>query len=77
MTETTTRRKFVWGGLRLFLGITQMTLALVGLGLMLMVGFRPVTWIFFAAAKIVTITSLLIYKRRPDHPLGKGNTYAI
>lgn len=75
MTERIKRHKFIWGGLRLFLGVTQMTLALVGLGLLLTAGFRPITWIFIAAAAIVTITSRLIYKGCPDPHLGKGDTY--
>ena len=52
--------KFVWGWLRLILGMAQMTLAMTTAGLFLLVGFRPVTWIFLAIVTLLTIASRLL-----------------
>ena len=57
-------QKFVWGWLRLVLGIAQMTLAITTFGLFLLVGFRPVTWIFFAVTTTLMILSRILYRGR-------------
>jgi hypothetical protein len=43
-----------------------MTLAITTGGLLLLIGFHYVTWIFFAVTMSLTITSRLLYHRRKD-----------
>ena len=59
-----TRQKFIWGWLRLILGVGQMTLALATAGLLFLVGLHAVTWIFLATTMILTITSRVLYHGR-------------
>jgi hypothetical protein len=59
-----TRQKFVWGWLRLVLGVGQMTLAVATAGLLFLVGLHAATWIFLADTTILTITSRLLYHGR-------------
>jgi hypothetical protein len=61
--------KLVWGWLRLLLGLAQMCLATIGLILLITLGVHPLTLLFVAAATIATISSLLLYRKRPDHKL--------
>lgn len=59
-----TREKFVWGWLRLVLGVGQMTLAIATVGLLFLVGFRALTWVFLAITTVLTITSRVLYHGR-------------
>jgi len=59
-----TPQKFIWGWVRLALGVGQMTLALATAGLLFLVGLHAVTWIFLAVTMILTITSRLLYHGR-------------
>ena len=70
--NATTQHKVVWGGLRFFLGLAQMWLALVGLVLLVSIGLRPVTYLFVGAATAATVTSRLLYRGRPGHDLKGG-----
>ena len=58
--------KLIWGWLRLFLGWTQMSLAAVGLGALLVLGNHPVTWAFGIGATLATIVSRMLYHGKPD-----------
>ena len=71
MPEPTTRHRFVWGWLRLFLGWAQMSLAAAGLGALLTAGNHPVTWAFVIGATVATVISRLLYHGRPDPQLPK------
>lgn len=59
-----TRQKFVWGWLRLILGVGQMTLAIATVGLLFLIGLHALTWIFLAITTILTITSRVLYRGR-------------
>lgn len=59
-----TRQKFVWGWLRLVLGVGQMTFAIATAGLLFLVGLHTLTWIFLAITTMLTITSRLLYHGR-------------
>lgn len=63
------RQKFVWGWLRLVLGVGQMTLALATAGLLFLVGLHTVTWFFLVITTILTITSRWLYHghKAQDH----------
>jgi hypothetical protein len=61
-----TPHKFVWGWLRLFLGWAQMSFAILGGVFLLVVGVRPITWVFVIAAATSTVASRLIYRGRKD-----------
>lgn len=67
------RHKFIWGWLRLFLGWLQMSLAATGVLLLVAIGLRPLTLVVFAATVLATVTSLLLYRRRPDPMIKKGD----
>lgn len=56
-----TRQQYVWGWLRLVLGVGQKTLALATAGLLFLIGLHAVTWIFLAITTILTITSRVLY----------------
>ena len=58
------RQKFVWGWLRLILGVGQMTLAIATVGLLFLVGLHALTWTFLAITTILTITSRVLYRGR-------------
>lgn len=64
LSRSGARQNFVWGWLRVALGIGQMTLAIATGGLLLLIGFHYITWIFFAVTMILTITSRLLYHGR-------------
>ena len=64
MTNGNTKQRFVWGWLRLVLGIAQMTLAIATFGLFLLAGFRPITWILFAVTTVLLIVSRTLYRGR-------------
>ena len=65
-------QRFVWGSLRLVLGIAQMTLAITTFGLFLLVGFRAVTWIFFSVTTTLMILSRILYHgRKGPNRIGK------
>lgn len=59
-----TRQKIVWGWLRVFLGITQMSLAAATLGALLTVGTRPVTWALAGGTVTALVISRLLYRGR-------------
>ena len=60
----TTHHPLIWGWLRLFLGILQISLSVAGITALFKIGFRPLTWGFVAGAAIATIMSLLLYRGR-------------
>ena len=64
LSRSAARQKIVWGWLRVALGIGQMTLAIAMGGLLLLMGFHYITWIFFAITMILMITSRLLYHGR-------------
>jgi hypothetical protein len=70
VTDTTSRdklalrEKLVWGWLRLFLGITQMMLVALSLGLLLTTGLKPTTYAVIAGATLATVISRLLYRGR-------------
>lgn len=66
MVNASTQHKLVWGGLRFFLGLAQMWLAIAGLTLLVMVGLRAVTIVVVIAATVATIISRLPYRGKPD-----------
>ena len=70
--NATTQHKLVWGGLRFFLGLAQMWLALGALALLVTIGLRPVTYVFAGAATAATIISRFLYRGRPGHELKGG-----
>ncbi|KAB8333637.1 hypothetical protein SD80_012655 [Scytonema tolypothrichoides VB-61278] len=57
---------FIWGWLRIFLGITQTVLAATGVLMFLSVGSRPITLIVIGGALSATIISRLLYKGKSD-----------
>ena len=67
--NASTQHNVVWGGLRFFLGLTQMWLALAGLTLLVIVCLRPVTVALVIAATVATVVSRLLYRGRPDPEL--------
>jgi len=65
-------QRFVWGWLRLVLGIAQMTLAITTFGMFLIVGFHPITWILFAVTTTLLIVSRILYRgRKGPNGIGK------
>ena len=64
MTNSNAKQRFVWGWLRLVLGIAQVTLAIATFGLFLLVGFHPVTWILFTVTTVLLIVSRILYRGR-------------
>ncbi|HSB12619.1 MAG TPA: hypothetical protein VLM38_24225 [Blastocatellia bacterium] len=57
-------QNLMWRWLRLVLGLAQMWLAAAGLGLLLIAGLRPITWLFLIAASAATVISRLLYRGR-------------
>ena len=68
----TTYHRLIWGWLRLFLGMLQISLSVAGITALFKIGFRPLTWAFVAGATIATISSLLLYRGR-SHDKGTRN----
>lgn len=66
MVNASTQHEVVWGGLRFFLGLAQMWLAIVGLTLLALVGLRPVTLAVVIAATVARVVSRLLYRSRPN-----------
>lgn len=64
--NASTRHKVVWGGLRFFLGLAQMWLAIAGVTLLVMVGLQTVTVVVVIAATVAAVISRLLYRGRPD-----------
>lgn len=62
-----TRHIFIWGWLRIFLGITQTVLAATGVLMFFTVGSRPMTLIVVGGALTATIISRLLYKGKSDN----------
>lgn len=60
--NASTRHKLIWGGLRFFLGLAQMWLAVAGLTLLVIVGLRAVTFVVVMAATVATIISRSLYR---------------
>ncbi len=63
------RHTFIWGWVRIFLGVIQTSLAAAGIWLLLTVGSRPITLIVVGGALTATIISRFIYKVRSDPAL--------
>ena len=57
---------FVWGWMRLAIGLAQMGFALAGAIMLLSNGFCPAMWICFAFASAATILSRFLYGRPKD-----------
>lgn len=72
-----TRHIFIWGWLRVFLGITQTVLAATGVLMFLTVGSRPITLIVVGGALTATIISRLLYKGKSDPMLSDANDEAL
>ncbi len=72
-----TRHIFIWGWLRIFLGITQTVLAATGVLMFLTVGSRPITLIVVGGALTATIISRLLYKGRSDPMLSDPTNKAL
>lgn len=65
--KETTHHVLVWGWLRLFLAMVQITCAPLGMIALLGLGVGHwLTWTFLTAATTATVTSLLLYRARPD-----------
>jgi len=58
------KEPFLWGRLRLLLGLAQIALVGLSVGALITVGLKPITWIFVISATALTLTSRLIYKGR-------------
>lgn len=56
-----TRNKWVWGWLRLALGLVQMTFATAGVGALLALGMHWLTYLSVAIATAATVVSRLLY----------------
>jgi hypothetical protein len=69
-----TRRKLVWGWLRLLLGWLQMSLVAASVGALLTVGLHPITYVFVALATAAALTSRLLYHGRIDPSLKETPT---
>ncbi len=57
-----TRRKLIWGWFRLFIGTAQVALAAASLTLLLRIGPRMATGLFFAAAMLAFTISRLVFR---------------
>jgi hypothetical protein len=68
-----TRHAFIWGWLRMALGIGQMSVALVSVITLIAVGFQPITYALVALATALTLLSRILYKGRKD-PRLKGTS---
>ena len=64
MNPSAERDKFLWGRLRLWLGLAQISLAGAALVLFLTSGLTPATWMLFIAATAATIASRTLYAGR-------------
>jgi hypothetical protein len=71
--SASTQHGLVWGGLRFFLGLAQMWLAIASLTLLFTIGLRAVTVVVVIAATGATVISRLLYRGRPDPNL-EGET---
>jgi hypothetical protein len=54
----TTYHRLIWGWLRLFLAMLQISLSVAGITALLIIGFRPLTWALVAGASFATLSSL-------------------
>jgi len=73
MISRTGRDTFLWGRLRLWLGLAQIGLAAAALVLLLTSGLSAVTWLLFIAATAATVASRTLYAGRkgPEHTHGR------
>lgn len=69
MVNASTQHRLVWGGLRFFLGLAQMWLAIAGLTLLVTIGLRAVTVVVVIAATVATVISRWLYRGRRDRTL--------
>lgn len=67
--KETTRHTFVWGWLRMALGIGQMSFVTVSVIALLVVGFQRSTYILLAIATGLTVTSRILYRGEKDPKL--------
>ena len=72
MTAPASRRRLVWGWLRLGLGICQTILAPAALVLLLTIGLQPVTWVVIALALVPLLASMVLYRSRSSPPSDRG-----
>ncbi len=61
-----TQHTLIWGWLRLFLGMTQITFSTAAVVILLTIGLRPIVIIVVASGLIATIISHLIYQGQSD-----------
>jgi hypothetical protein len=57
-----TRQKWVWGWLRLALGLLQMAFAVAGVGALLALGMHWLTYLSVGIATGATVASRLLYR---------------
>ncbi len=62
----------IWGWLRLFLGLLQISFSVGTITALFKIGLRPITWVFVTGAAIATISNLLLYRGR-SHDRGTRN----
>lgn len=62
------KRLLIWGWLRWFLGIAQMSLSMAGALVLVAEGMRPLTWILCAGATAAAVISRLLYRGRRAPP---------
>lgn len=72
-----TRHIFIWGWLRIFLGITQTVLAATGVLMFFTVGSRPITLIVVGGALTAAIISRLLYKGKSDNMGAESTDKAV
>jgi hypothetical protein len=72
--DNVTRRKLIWGWLRLLLGWLQMSLVAVSIGALLTVGLHPITYVFVAVATAAAVASRLLYHGHVDPSLKERPT---
>lgn len=63
------RHAFIWGWLRMALGIGQMSFAAVSIITLIAVGLRPLTYALAAVATCLAVISRILYRGRKDPEL--------
>ncbi len=73
--DSAARHKLIWGWLRLFLGLAQMSLAAASFGLLITIGLHWITWAFIVGATAAAIVSRLLYHGQADSKLEGRNGF--